>query len=153
VVAAGSGTARALGTRFAVRREDGSVEVTVLEHQVAVSATTGGSKDSEPVVLSPGQRVRYDAAHGVGPVDSIDIGRATAWQRGRLVFDKVPLSTAIAEINRYRRARIAILDGALARREVSGVFRLDDLDGAVDTIAAELGARTASLPPFVTLLF
>src|SRR5262249_25581647 len=64
VVAAEGGTARALGTRFMVDRLRDGVEVVVDEHQVAVAL---GDEGSLPVVLSPGQSVRYSRM-GIGSV-------------------------------------------------------------------------------------
>ena len=153
VVAAAGGEAEALGTRFLVSAEDEAVEVAVLEHSVAVTPTGGPDTGAAPLVLTVGQAVRFAPGLGLGPVRTVDPSRAAAWRRGLLVFDQVPLSEAVAELNRHRRNRIVVLDAALAARRVSGVFRLDDLDAAVDVIAAELGARTASLPPFATALF
>ncbi len=72
---------------------------------------------------------------------------------GRLVFDRMPLSEVVAEIDRYRRGRTIILDARLAGRRVSGVFLATDIHSALSLIAGELGARIATIPPFVTLLY
>ena len=45
-----------------------------------------------------------------------------------------------------------ITDSALARREVSGVFRLDILDEALDTLTHELKVSRLDLPG-VTFLY
>lgn len=152
VVEGANGTATALGTQFAVERLPDAVEVTVAEHdvQVALSDAAGGVKQ---VKLSPGQSVRYSPAAGLGQVNARDVEQATAWRRGRLIFDQVPLAEVVTELNRYRRGRIVITGSSLANRKVSGVFRIDDLDNALDTIANELGLRSASVPPLVTVLY
>lgn len=152
VVLAAGGEARALGTRFLVSENDGAAEVTVLEHQVAVTPPDTGAQ-IEPLVLKAGQTVAYSRANGPHVVRTIDLTRVATWRRGILVFDRVPLTEAVAELNRYRRGRIMILDSDLATRHVSGVFRIEDVDSAVDVIAGELGARTLALPPFVTALY
>lgn len=154
VVEGANGTAMALGTQFAVERlpDADTVEVTVAEHDVRVTLSdTAGS--ARQVVLSPGQSVRYSPAAGLGKVSPRDVEQATAWRRGRLIFDQVPLSEVVAELNRYRRGRIVITGSTLANRKVSGVFRVDDLDNALNTIASELGLRSASVPPLVTVLY
>lgn len=153
VVQTAGGEARALGTRFLVHRQDGAVDVTVLQHRVKVSLEGDSTGARDTVVLRANQAVRYRRGSGLGPVRSIDAERAAAWLRGRLVFDRVPLAEAVAELNRYRPGRIVILDSELARRQVSGVFRVNDLDTAVGLIATELGARTATVPPLVTVLY
>ncbi len=149
VVEAADGTAQALGTQFMVDRLPDAVDVTVTEHRVAV--TRAGPEPSR-VVVSSGQTVRYSKA-GLGPVRTIDVALATAWQQGKLIFDHQPLGDVVAELNRYRRGRIVITDPALASRTVSGVFDTADPDAALATIARELHIRTASLPPLVTLLY
>jgi transmembrane sensor len=147
VVAAAGGTARALGTKFLIERNDGGVAVTVLEHRVEV-ATGAGTR-----ILAPGQRLRYTAAGAFGVIASVNADRFAAWSRFQLTFDQAPLSQIVAELNRYRRGAIVIANADLAERRVSGVFRLDDLDGALALIAQELSARTVSMPPFVTILY
>ncbi len=120
VVEGANGTATALGTQFAVERLQDAVEVTVAEHDVRVTLADmqGGAKQ---VVLSPGQSVRYSPAAGLGKVSTRDVEQATAWRRGRLIFDQVPLAEVVAELNRYRRGRIVITGSTLANRRVSGV--------------------------------
>ncbi len=152
VVAAMNGTARALGTQFMVERGGGQAQVTVAEHQVQVSAQAA-DEAQRSVVLSPGQTVRYDPAGGIGTVSRVDLGQATAWRQGRLVFDKVPLAAVVAELNRYRRGRIVLAATGLADRRVSGVFETSDLSGALSAITRELGVRSVALPPFVTVLY
>jgi transmembrane sensor len=153
VVEAANGTAKALGTQFMVDHEGDETQVVVAEHQVQVSATTPGRSEASSVVLSPNQAVHYDRVFGIGAVTQTDLDQATAWRRGRLVFDKVSLADVIAQLNRFRRGRIVIADADLARRSVSGVFEIADLNAALATIARELGLRTAALPPFVTVLY
>ncbi len=150
-VTAAGGEARALGTRFLVRTEDDAADVAVLLHSVAVTPPDTAGR-GEAVVLTEGQAVGYSRT-GLGPVRTVDPARVAAWRRGRIVFDGAPLAKAVAELSRYRRGRILVLDPALAARRVSGVFRIDDIDGAVAMIAAELGARAVALPPFLTALY
>ncbi|WP_337732423.1 FecR family protein [Agrobacterium vitis] len=152
VVEGADGTATALGTQFAVARLPDAVEVTVAEHDVRV-ALSDAADGAIQVVLSPGQSVRYSPAAGLGKVSVRDVEQATAWRRGRLIFDQVPLAEVVTELNRYRRGRIVITGSMLANRKVSGVFRIDDLDNALHTIASELGLRSASVPPLITVLY
>jgi transmembrane sensor len=153
VVEAANGTAKALGTQFMVARQRGGAQVTVAEHRVQVAAMVPNADRPGMAVLSPSQSVHYDRASGLGAITSVDLDQAAAWRRGRLVFDKVPLADVVAALNRYRRGRIVIADSSLAGRRVSGVFKTGDLTDALASITQELGVRTASVPPFVTLLY
>lgn len=150
LVEAGAGSARALGTEFAVRLGVEAVEVAVVEHEVVVTA---GSREGKPaqVLLAAGESVRYGEA-GVGTVQTANLDQILAWRRNWLVFDRVPLTQAIEELNRYRGRRILIGGSTLPQRQVSGVFDMADPDAVLDTIARELGARTVS-SPLVTLLY
>lgn len=152
VVQSGNGAARALGTQFLVDRLPDAVEVAVAEHEVRVALSDAGG-EAASIVLSPGQSVRYSPETGMGVVRESDVELASAWRRGRLVFDEVPLGEVVAELNRYRRGRIVISDSRLAGRKVSGVFETNDLDNALRTIARELRLGTASVPPLVTVLY
>lgn len=140
IVETDAGTAKALGTRFSVDRHDAISDVTVMEHTVAVSPAHG-----DAAVLSPGQRVRI-SHHSIGPIQSVNGDQATSWQRGRLIFDRAPLADVLAELNRYRRGKILLSRDDLADRQVSGVFDLDNLDGALGSITRELGLKTAQMP-------
>lgn len=145
---AAGGQTRALGTRFVVELTDDGAQVLAVEHQIEVSLG-----DEPGVVLSPGEEVTYETDGGIGEVQARDVEGATAWRRGMLVFDDVPLRVVVNTLNRYRRGRIVILDGALASRRVSGVFTAGELDDAISTITDELGVRSRSVPPFITVLY
>lgn len=146
------GTVTALGTAFAVEDTGDSAVVTAVEHTIEV-VPPASAKDANRVVLSPGDTVQFNGTSGLGAVQQIDVTAATAWRRGMLVFNDMPLSEVVARLNRYRRGRIVLMNSALANRRVSGVFASNNLDNVVETISTELGARAVSAPPLVTLLF
>lgn len=149
IVVVADGSARALGTQFMVDRLPRRVEVVVAEHAVEV---TVGAPASTAVVLKPGEAVSYIGAK-LGAAGPVNLARATAWRRGRLVFDDVPLADVVATMNRYRRGRIVIASTALAARRVSGVFETADADEALATLVRDLRIDVAGLPPLVTLLY
>lgn len=151
IVETGALTARALGTQFLVERLPRGDGVSVAEHDVEVTVT-GRDGAQRPMVLSPGQSLRY-SKDGQPPatVASIDPQEIAAWRRGNLVFYQMPLQEVVAELNRYRRSKIVLTDDALAARVVSGVFRIGDPDGELRIIAQELGLKVATLPFFVII--
>lgn len=148
VVAANHGTARALGTRFMVEHHDDAVEVTVIEHSVQVSS----QNPAQAVALAPEQAVRY-TDHAVEPAHPVNLANATAWQRGTLVFDRVPLNHVISELNRYRRGKIILANDELARHRVSGVFPANRPEEALDMITRTLDARITRLTSLVTVMY
>ncbi len=153
VVEAGPGTIEALGTTFQVNALADHIEVTAVEHAIRVSLPATGTAPAEQQILEPGDTVSYSATDRIGAVLPVSTNHALAWRRGRLIFDRVPLSTVVAELNRYRRGEIVIADSALADRLVSGAFDTSDPDNALRTITRTLDAHTATLPPFLTVVY
>jgi len=153
IVQAGSGEVRALGTRFVVRRENGSLQVTAIHHSIEVTNHHEAATQPPRVVLNPGQGVHIHRQQGLSPVEKIESRQVTAWEHGRLVFDRMPFTKVIEEVNRYRVQQILLTSPDLAHRRVSAVFHLDNLDHVVDMAADELGAEVARIPPFYTVLY
>lgn len=151
LVEASNGTARALGTQFAIDRLAEAVDVTVVEHDVAVRAGAETGRE-EQVVLSAGHSVRY-SREGLQAVRAVNVDTAMAWRQGRLVFDNMSLRDVALELGRYRRGKIVVASPSLASRAVSGVFDTADLDSALITICRELGVKMISAGPVITVLY
>jgi transmembrane sensor len=144
----------ALGTVFSVRltanggRGSDALAVTLIEGHVSVSAAASGDADGvappKPLLMQPGERVRLTKA-AAGPsassatlqVDRPRIDQALAWKRSEAVFDDTSLADAVAEMNRYSRTPIVLVNaGALANRRISGVYRTGDNAGFARAVAA-----------------
>lgn len=141
-VEAAGGTVRALGTAFDVRRMDDLVRVVVTEHVVRVSYPTGGKTAAD---VPAGRQIAYGPSSGLGR-ETLATAGATAWQRGRLVFDGLPLGQVLAEMGRYHRGMVVFADDGLRALPVTGTFDSDDLDGLLDAVAAVLPVRVYRLP-------
>jgi transmembrane sensor len=74
-------------------------------------------------------------------IDQPSMEAATAWRRGQAVFADLPLSAAVAELNRYGGPRILIGDPRLASLRVSGVFATNDTAEFASAISALHGLR------------
>ncbi|NOU22117.1 MAG: hypothetical protein HOO93_10070 [Methyloglobulus sp.] len=60
---------------------------------------------------------------------------------------------AIDQINRYRTGHIILLNGEFANKRVSGLFRLNALDQAVDSLKAAVpGIQIRTLTPYLIVL-
>ncbi|MCO2831654.1 FecR family protein [Pseudomonas aeruginosa] len=153
VVESAGGSTRALGTRFLVsRNDDGSVQVGVLEHRVAVALAHPRTGTVGRRELGEGESLRYSAEGGVeAPPVSYTHLRAHE-TLSELVFDEQPLGEVVARLNRYRPGHLLVAPGALAQRRVSGVFRVADLEASLQSISDELGVRSLGLAG-VTLLY
>lgn len=154
-VVAGAATVRALGTVFEVYRvNEAETRVIVQEHAVELrvdgTATTGG--DAAVREIAAGQAIAYRAGQPLGQPEAVDLAYATAWQGRRLLLNDRPLAEAIGELNRYRHGAIVITDDLIADLRVTGVFPLDDPDGALRAIETGLRLKTTRLSPLLVLL-
>jgi len=127
LVKAGLSTVRDIGTTFQVARDDGAVDVGLLEGRVDVRA----KNDRAVATLSPGEQVRVDAAGRIGPKTPLDVASARAWPQGDLVFKQRRLDELLAEMNRYSKQQVRLADPALGGLTVSGVFHAGDQDALV----------------------
>ncbi|WP_147253012.1 FecR domain-containing protein [Thalassospira profundimaris] len=164
VVMAGNGQARAVGTSYDVALVDDAVHVRVSEGIVAVSAANGeaaastadlpdaSSLENGGVRVLAGQQVAYDASGRLGAVRTFDDAGQSAWRRGKLIFNQQPLNAVIADIQRYRKGRIVLINQGLASLKVSGVFDLHDLDDLLKSIDETTPASVISTP-VMTLIY
>lgn len=136
IVTAGDMEVTAVGTAFVVRFN----EVTVSEGVVDVKI---GNRP--PIRVVAGQRL------GVGEGDrfklsTVDIDTVMAWQRDKLIFNRRPLESVVAELQRYRAGRIVVLGDRLKALEVTGVFDLDDTDRILRAIEETTKAQVVNMP-------
>lgn len=160
VVRAAEAEVTATGTAFLVRRDLAStaapdaVAVTLVEGQVVVRGTGDGvvaQEIAQPIVMAAGERLRLSgvratgqgraaAAAAAGALPQKDrprVDQMLAWKRGEVVFEHTPLAQAVAEMNRYGKQPV-VLAGELAfsGKQVSGVFRVADIEGFAQALAA-----------------
>lgn len=139
VVHAGDGAITAVGTAFLVTRNSDRVVVTVTEGTVTVSTAPLLSWSSSPrraatslhaaapVRVTRGEEVSYRDNGSLASVVKADTHAATAWTRGRLIFDDEPLRYVIENVNRYFPRHISWTPAA-GRLRFSGVI----FDGEIE---------------------
>lgn len=147
-VQAGAGTTTALGTRFDIKLLDGLVTVSVTEHAVAVRPRPG----AEPVTVAAGWQFRYGEFDDAAPL-RFDQAAALAWRQDRLVFNDAPLATVLAELQRYQRGPIFLMDAALAALPVTAAFRASDPQGALRSLAETFPIRLRVIAGYATLVY
>lgn len=146
VVDVAHGRITALGTRFAVRCEDGgAVRVAVFEGAVQVRPEGGG----DPLVLQAGQQALLHRGR-VGPSASA-AGYAADWQRGMLVADGMRLGDFIAELARYHRGHLGCAP-AVADLRIVGAYPLADTDRVLAALEATLPVRVRRPMPWWTVV-
>lgn len=126
-VHAQQGVTTALGTQFDVRVNGTAVEVSVLEGSVAVAADDTG-KNGTPISVPEGKSVDYSRGGPVSALRAADSASILGWKAQRIVFNDVPLSSALREYNRYIQVPIVLGSPEMADRHIHGVFRIGDED-------------------------
>lgn len=145
VVAAGDGSIRAAAGRFNIRHTGAEVCVTCLEGHVEIEYS------DQRAALDAHQQLTY-GARGLGVPRAVDATAITAWRQRQLVFDQVPLSVVVDEINRYRPGRIILTNAELGRSRVQASFSIDKLEDATALIRDVYGAELTRLPGGIVLL-
>ena len=137
----------ALGTRFTVRSEGDTSEVSVLQDAVDIEALQDPGRSLR---LQAGQQAAFGRSgmQASRPADPA----FTSWVGGSLVVDGWLLQDVVRELARYRPGHLAC-DPAVAGIRVSGVFPLADTDKALAVIARAFPVRLASVSRYwVTLV-
>ena len=122
-----TGAVRVLGTRFEVRATTDSARVAVIEGHVEVQGV------SEAVELRSGEATAV--ARGGEPVRPQDVApeRVASWMGRTLVFQRMPLDEAAAEIESMYGVQVRV-DRALAERTLTALFTDEPLDRLVPTL-------------------
>lgn len=130
---------------FNARCIDGVIAVTCISGDVNVE------EGRQTILLVAGQQIASrDGA--LGAVVDVDVGQATSWRTGMLIFQDKPLAEVIEEVNRYRPGRIVIANDELSHRIVNGTFRGDQIDTFIAQIQRLFGAKVTSLPAGLLIL-
>jgi transmembrane sensor len=134
----------ATGTSFNVDLFGPTLLVTLIEGHVVVSSAPTfirpASTDIPHINLDAGEQVVF-SPKAPPSVAHVNLGQATAWENGEVVFENDPLPIVVARINRYARHGVVIADTQTAELRISGVFHTGDIEGFVSTIAAYLPVR------------
>jgi ferric-dicitrate binding protein FerR (iron transport regulator) len=165
LVKAGGATIRAVGTKFSVRlRDNDEADVLVIEGRIAIDGGRGAvayvsrsqvvtpdriaPQRTTPVALivTAGESIALNSTTVLARVQlpPATLKRRTAWTDGWIWFAKDPLPQAVAELNRYHREQLVLVDPALARLEIGGRFRSTDLDSFIATLEHSFDVRTVS---------
>lgn len=136
-VYAGDRRITALGTEFDVRLEGARVKVSLIEGSVRVAQVKPRSSQvlpTEQVVMTAGEILEAAPASPMR-VKIADPVQAASWRSGVVVFEDEPLSSAVAEINRYTNRPVALGDASAGAYRVSGVFKTGEPERFAATMA------------------
>lgn len=137
VVSVGERRVVAVGTQFAVRRDNGALRVSVTEGVVRMEQEAAKS-----VLLPAGTLARVEAGEvrvREQPVARIE--QDLTWRSGVLTFNRTPLAQAVEEINRYNTRQIVIRDPGAAAIQVGGTFVATKLDSFLSLLESGFPLR------------
>ena len=149
IVSTQNATARALGTQLMVQipgeksqsQAQAQTKVAVTESQVeaCTSRQWYQLKPSNCVILSAGDATNI-RQQTIEPKQQADVAQITGWVTGKLAFDDQPLSTVIAELQRYSQFELQVSPTApdLNNLRVSGVFPTQDTARSLELLASRL---------------
>ncbi|MDP9574013.1 UNVERIFIED_ORG: transmembrane sensor [Agrobacterium larrymoorei] len=147
-VAGDYGKVEVRGTAFSVRTD--SSQTTVVLERGLVDVTCLCASRGEAQLLA-GQTVTASAT-ALSEISSSDPSRVLAWRNGRIAFDDVRLGSVIDELGRYYHGRVFIASNRVEQLVVSGNYRLDNIEGAIRTLADAAGVGMTRLPGGIIIL-
>lgn len=130
------------GTAFNV--DTGKLEdaVALERGRIEVNALNDTAQSS---ILLPGEMITA-SADKLSNISAFKSDETLSWKSGWIIFSEKPLRDALTEINQYYAGKIFILNGSLADVSVSGSYRIDNIDAALDGIATAAGGQMMRFP-------
>lgn len=137
----------------AVSTEGATFNVGKLHERSVVSVRTGSAllrpESGKPVLVSEGETFYFD---GKGAQQAeMGFGAVSAWTRGVCVADRMPLAELLEIFGRYRQGLLRV-SGRAAALQISGVFRLEDIERALMQVADILPVRIQRYGSYLTVL-
>lgn len=152
-------TVVATGTAFNIDMLKPEVRVTLIEGRVLILPHQAPlipliehrSKLAKPVELHAGEVLVAARDAPTQVVAKADLDQATAWQKGKLMFDREPLGEAVERVSRYSDRKIVVADPAAAAVPISGVFNIGDVNAFLEAVNGFLPVTVTDGPDGVTL--
>ena len=153
IVSAGAVEVRAVGTAFAVRHHIQEVAVLVTEGRVAVerlnvsASPIASVSEPRPTFMGAGDRLVVPAdlpataALAVTPMTAQQVAADLAWRGKRVEFTGTTVAEAVTLFNKQNRLQLSIVDPAIARLQITGIFWADDPDGFVRLLENGMNVR------------
>jgi ferric-dicitrate binding protein FerR (iron transport regulator) len=131
-VKTGSVTTQVLGTTFNIYARNNNICVSCIEGKVEVRH----SKTQQTFILEPKQVISSSTKNLVAPQE-VELPHIAQWVKGEFFFNKVELSTVLAELERQYNVKVKLSAGH--NRLYTGVFFLGNLPQALNLICIPMG--------------
>jgi transmembrane sensor len=137
-----------VGTSFVISAypEAHMTEVVVVSGSVGlwdrprVSVLDNGRRFRPLMVLTRGDLATLDTNGTARRARNVSLATYTSWMHGELVFDRVPVSVAIQELDRWYDIDVHITDPALRAQRITARIRGETASEAMQHLALTLGA-------------
>lgn len=144
-----SGSVTVTGTVFDVRLADDNALVSLETGRVEMRSNAEPA--AAPTVLAPGQEASLGPS-GVSAPRRFDRTAQNAWLKDLIVFRDAPLSSVVAELDRYYPGRIVIMSEAAAVRKLSGAFSTRTPVRAMEAIGDIVPVEVTVLSDFLIVV-
>jgi len=125
-----------LGTKFFIQRENGRVQVALLEGKARFEAATDAARQQQ-TILTPGDiLVATKNSVSLQKKSNQDLSNELGWRRGLLIFDHATLADVAKEYNRYNQTKLVVEGAATQRLTISGALPATDI-GAFTRLATK----------------
>lgn len=138
-VRAGEASVTAVGTAFDVRFNTERVVVAVVEGRVTVGDAEIASL---PVAVAAGEKTVVVKSRVLGATSMQSPTAATAWQSGRLSFDREPLRYVLEDVNRYATKPIVLAEVETGDLLITGTVLSDSISGWVASLESAFGLES-----------
>ncbi|BCA56534.1 sensor [Nitrospira sp. KM1] len=140
---------RAVGTEFVVRAQRDRDQVTVVEGIVEVRSRAGHDAAAR---VGGGFQVRMTDGH-LGQPQAVDASAASAWIKGRLVVNGVPLAQVIDEVRRYHPGTIIFLNHGIGDTKVTGTYNLTEPSKILTLLSNTFPLHVVGLADRIVLMY
>lgn len=140
-VFAGDRLVEVLGTKFVIRKEGGRTIAGVVEGRVQFGRVVKGEV-RDTLILKRGDSAISQGSQTLAVYDKMDaVTNNLGWMRGVLIFDRMSLSDAAQQFNRYNRRKLVIADESLGAIKIGGAFRTENVETFARLMADAYGLR------------
>jgi transmembrane sensor len=136
-VAVNASVVRDIGTVFNIFKWGQSFVTTVLEGEVELQTGTQKAR------VTAGQSIKVSNLD-MGSPYAANMDMVTAWQTGKIIFNKTPLKEAMENIQRYRKGEIE-LDPRVEGILITGIYDINKLEPLLDSMSAMLPVKVTRL--------
>ncbi len=117
-----------LGTAFTVRTEKDRLEISLLEGRARLETTDSHIQEHSATLIPGDVLIATPSSLSLTRHSERRLNEALGWRRGVLVFDHTTLADAVAEFNRYNRAKLVVADTVAAQRTIGATFPVHDVE-------------------------